>query len=191
MKSSSSEVIKYINFKINLHSKKTKNLKKKQIVSICKLKNSFWPWTLKKQLEWFKKNTKKNDLNNMLIINDKLVGYTLLRKRNAYLNKKLLIYYYFDAFVIHRKFRNKGLGKVLILFNNKIIDKQKKHSFLTCSIKNIPFYLKYNWKILPKNQFKIMDHKPYWFKKNKKTLNGMTYSFDKKFKKKILYYLND
>ena len=137
MKSSSSEVIKYINFKINLHSKKTKNLKKKQIVSICKLKNSFWPWTLKKQLEWFKKNTKKNDLNNMLIINDKLVGYTLLRKRNAYLNKKLLIYYYFDAFVIHRKFRNKGLGKVLILFNNKIIDKQKKHSFLTCSIKNI------------------------------------------------------
>ena len=39
MKSSSSEVIKYINFKINLHSKKTKNLKKKQIVSIFKLKN--------------------------------------------------------------------------------------------------------------------------------------------------------
>ena len=45
--------------KFTLISLKTKNLKKKQILSICKLKNSFWPWTIRKQLEWYKKTVKK------------------------------------------------------------------------------------------------------------------------------------
>ena len=106
--------------KITLISLKTKNLKKRQVISICKLKNTFWKWTIQKQLRWHKKTAKKNDINNMLLLNNRLVGYPLLRKRNAYENNKIFSYYYFDAFVIHKEFRNKGLGKQLILFNNKI-----------------------------------------------------------------------
>ena len=52
--------------KLTLISLKTKNLKKRQIISICKLKNSFFPWTIRKQLEWYKKKVKKTDINNML-----------------------------------------------------------------------------------------------------------------------------
>ena len=175
--------------KITLISLKTQNLKKKQILSICKLKNSFWKWTIQKQIEWFKKTAKKTDINNMLTVNNRLAGYTLLRKRNAYVNNKFFTYYYFDSFVLHKEFRNKGLGKKLILFNNKVLNKLKKHSFLTCTKKTIPFYLKYNWKILPKNRFQIMDHKSTWFKR-KKNINGMTYNLNKKVKKKIFYYFN-
>jgi hypothetical protein len=176
-------------FKINLISLKTKNLKKKQILSICKLKNSFWRWTIPNQLEWYKKNVKKTDINNMLILDNKLVGYTLLRKRIAYVKNKPLIYYYFDTFVLSRKIRYKSFGKTFIQFNNEILNKLKKHSFLTCTKKTISFYLKNDWKILPKNKFKIMDHKHTWF--NKKTsVNGMTYNLDRKIKRKIFYYFN-
>ena len=128
--------------KITLISIKTKNLKKKQILSICKLKNLYWRWTIRKQLEWHKKTSKKTDINNMLIINNRLAGYTLLRKRNAYKNNKSFIYYYFDSFVLHKKFRNKGFGKTIILFNNKILNKLKKHSFLICTKKNNSFLFK-------------------------------------------------
>ena len=76
------------NLKFKLISIKTKDLKRKQILSICKLKNSFWPWTIQKQFKWYKKTTKKTDINNMLIINSKLVGYTLLRKRKGYTNNQ-------------------------------------------------------------------------------------------------------
>ena len=69
---------------------KTKDLKKNQILSICKLKNTYWRWTIKKQFEWFKKTSVKNDINNMLIINKELVGYTLLKKRRASENNKFL-----------------------------------------------------------------------------------------------------
>ena len=175
--------------KINLISLKTKNLKKKQISSICKLKNSFWPWTIKKQQEWFKEKVKKTDINNLLMLNNMLIGYTLLRKRKSIIDNRPFIYYYFDTFIIHSKFRDKGYGKKLILFNNKILKREKKHSFLTCEKKMVPFYLKFNWKISPKNNFKIMDHKPTFFKKEA-DINGMTFNFNKKFKKKILYYLN-
>ena len=176
-------------FKINLISLKTKNLKKKQILSICKLKNSFWRWTIPNQLEWYKKNVKKTDINNMLMLDNKLVGYTLLRKKIAYVKNKPLIYYYFDTFILSRKTRHKGFGKTFIQFNNEILNKLKKHSFLTCTKKTISFYLKNDWKILPKNKFKIMDHKHTWF--NKKTsVNGMTYNLDRKIKRKIFYYFN-
>ena len=175
--------------KFTLISLKTKDLKKRQIISICKLKNSFFPWTIRKQLEWYKKKVKKTDINNMLIINNRLVAHTLLRKRNAYENNKSFIYYYLDTLVVHKKLQNKGFGKTFMLFNNKILNKLKKHSFLICPKKIIPFYLKCNWKILPKNKFKIMDHKPVWFS-SLASANGMTYNLDRKVKKKIFYYFN-
>lgn len=177
------------NKKIKLISLKTKKLKKEQILSICKLKNSYWSWTVPHQLDWFKKKVKKTDINNMLIVNKRLIGYTLLRKRNSIINNKPYTYYYFDTFIVHDKFKNKGFGKILIQFNNKILSKLKKHSFLTCEKKMVPFYLKFDWKISPKNNFKIMDHKPTFFKKEA-DINGMTFNLNKKFKKKILYYLN-
>ena len=141
------------------------------------------------QLKWYKKYTKKTDINNMLMLDNKLVGYTLLRKRIAYVKNKPLTYYYFDTFILSKKIINEGFGKILIQFNNKILTRLKKHSFLTCKKKTISFYLKNDWKILPRNKFKIMDHKHTWFKK-KTSVNGMTYNLDRKINKKIFYYLN-
>ena len=132
-----------------------------------------------------KRRCTRVSMNN---IDNNLIGYTLLRKRYAYQNDKPLIYYYFDSFIIHKKFRKRGLAKILILFNNNIIKKLNKHSFLTCPKKITPFYLKFNWKILTKDKFKIMDHKSAWFR-SETSQNGMTYKLHKKSKKKIFYYL--
>mgnify|MGYP001443059466 FL=1 len=100
--------------KVNIISVKTKNLKKNQILSICKLKNSYWYWTIPKQLKWFKKNVKKEDINNMMMFENRLIGYNLLRKRIAYVNNKPLKYIYFDSFVLDKRMRNKSLGKKLL-----------------------------------------------------------------------------
>ncbi len=82
----------YNNLKnVLIQSYATKKLKNKDILEICKLKNTFWKWSLKKQIKWYKLFVKKNDLNNLLIFNGKLVGYNLLRVRNAFQGKKKLI----------------------------------------------------------------------------------------------------
>lgn len=173
-----------------LKSLRTKQLDKNLIKKICKLKNSFWIWNLKKQIEWFNENIKIKDIHNLLFNKKKLIGYTLLRYRKVCFGKKNVNYYYFDTMIIDSKERNKNYGKHLMFFNNKIIKKKGVHSFLITPKKNINFYKKYNWNLIKKKNFEIMDHKPKWLKK-KKDINGMTYNLNKNLKTKGSYYLNN
>ncbi len=62
---------------LKLVSIKTKNLNKKLIEQIIVLKNTHWKYSLKSQLRFFNKNTKNEDLHNLLILNKKIIGYTL------------------------------------------------------------------------------------------------------------------
>ena len=172
---------------ININTFKTKDLTKDKIFLICKIKNSHWVWTVSKQINWFKKNVKKMDINNLLSVNNKLVAYNLLRKRKVLQGQKLFNYYYFDTIIILKKWRKKGLGETLMKHNNKIIDKSKKHAFLICQKRNVEFYKKYRWKVIPNNKFELMDHKPTWFNK-KDDLIGMVYGLTNN-KKKLFYYL--
>ena len=172
-------------FKVTLKSIKTLKLSKAQIKSICELKNTFWRWTFKKQINWFKINVNKNDLNNLLIIDNELVGYNLLRKRKAYTGSKSFNYFYLDSFIINEKFRYKNLGKLLMKFNNKIIIKKKIPGFLTCH-KNVKlFYKKNNWILSNKNDYEL-HKKPVWFDR-KSEINGLSFNLKQKRNKFINY----
>ena len=72
---------------ITITSKPTKKLSKDEIKKICILKNSWWKFGFKSQLNYFKNNIKPNDLHNCLYINNQLIGYTLLRKRKQSQNR--------------------------------------------------------------------------------------------------------
>ena len=45
-------------------SKKTKELNKKIIFQICKLKNYHWKFGFSNQLKWFDQNIRKDDIHN-------------------------------------------------------------------------------------------------------------------------------
>ena len=67
---------------ISLFSQKSIKINIKIKKQIFLLKKSYWNFSLIKQKEWFKKNIKKNDIHNLLFLDNKLIGYTLLRKRS-------------------------------------------------------------------------------------------------------------
>ena len=163
---------------ITLKSVKTKLLPKVIIVKICKLKNSHWKKGINSQIKFFKKNSKPNDINNLLYFNKNLIGYTLLRRRKFYEGFKKKNYFYFDTLIINKKFRDLRLSVFLMNFNNYIIKKNNLNSFLVCEKKLINFYKKFNWKLENKKKIKIND-----LKKNK---NVMSYNYEKKVSKKIL-----
>mgnify|MGYP000867420314 CR=1 FL=1 len=177
------------NNKITILSIKSKKLTEKQLLAICKLKNSFWVWSIQKQKLWFKKNLRSSDVNNLFYVNTNLVGYTCLRKRKAYIDNITINYFYLDSFIIKKNWRVEGLAKILILYNNIYIIKNKTSSFLTCKKNLIKFYTKFGWKLLRKDRFKIINHKHRWFI-NESYVNGMTYNLDKNLKKKILYSIS-
>ena len=147
---------------IKLISKKTSKLSNKEIRSICLLKNTYWKYGINSQVTWFKKNVKSFDVHNMLLINKKLVGYTLLRVRKMkshFISK----YFLFDTLIIKKEFRKTKLSNSIMNFNNSIIKKNKKISFLVCEKKLIKYYNKYGWIKLNKKKIKVMDDK---FNKN-------------------------
>jgi len=160
-----------------LESIKKNRLSYKEVVSICKLKNSFWNFGIKSNLLWFKNNVKNNDLNIILKSDRSTIGYTLLRKRTyLYLNKKRY-FFYLDTIIIAKKSRGQKFGKALILFNNFIIEKFDLLGFLLCKKKDIKFYKKFGWKLLNSKKYTIQN-------KDQNNLHGMSYnSNENNFKK--------
>lgn len=131
---------------LKLVSIKTKNLSKKLIEQIIVLKNTHWKYSLKSQLEFFNKNIKNEDLHNLLIINKKIIGYTLLRSEKIKLKKLKKKYFLFDTLILNKSYRKSGLAVILMNFNNYIIKKYKRPAILVCDKKVRNFYTKSGWK---------------------------------------------
>ena len=143
---------------IQFKSINTKKLKKNEILSICKLKNTQWKYGIKSQLKWFNKNIQNNDIHNLLYLKESLVGYNLLRKRKFLLKGKKKNYLYFDTIIVQKKYRNIKIGALICQLSAKIIKKAKLHSILICQNKSVKFYKKYKWEKIIKKNFEILDH---------------------------------
>ena len=156
----------------SLVSLKTSKLNKNKIIQISNLKDSQWRFGINSQIEWFKKNIKKNDIHNLLYLKSKLIGYTLLRRRSFNNNNKLKKrYLLFDTLVIHKDYRNKKLSNLLMIFNNTIIRETRLFSFLICKNELVDFYKKYSWIKLNKKNINVIDY-PF-------STNGMLYNTNK------------
>ena len=143
----------------SLVSLKTSKLNKNKIIQISNLKDSQWRFGINSQIEWFKKNIKKNDIHNLLYLKSKLIGYTLLRRRSFNNNNKLKKrYLLFDTLIIHKDYRNKKLSNLLMIFNNTIIRETGLFSFFICKNDLVNFYKKYDWIKLKKKNIKVVDH---------------------------------
>lgn len=133
----------------------TKKLTNDKIDEICNLKNSHWNFGINSQKSFFIKNYKSNDLHNLIIYRNKIVGYNSLRNIDLIVPKKKSKFLLFDTLIISKKFRGKNLSKLLMLYNNIIINDKNKGAFLFCEKNLIEFYSKFGWKKLIKKKFKI------------------------------------
>lgn len=159
-------------------------LKKEQIKAIYRLKSQQWRYKIKSHINWHNKNIKRNDIHNLLYINTKLVGYTLLRKRTCNMNKvgKGSKYLLFDTLIIDKKYRGKKLSNLMMSFNNSIIKQSRYFSFLICNKELIGFYKKFSWIKLKINNIVIKDHEFSSY--------GMTFNQTNPKDKKYYFYTN-
>ena len=162
-------------------SKLTSKLSKIDKIKICKLKNSHWQYGLKSHLKWFKKNVKSKDINNLLYSGSKLIGYTLLRFRKCFINKKINKYLYFDTLIIDKNYRKKKISSIIMDLNNDCIKKSKLFSFLICKKNLIYFYKKKDWKVLKNKNITVSDHSF--------STNGMIYNYKSNVNVKFNFYL--
>ncbi len=171
---------------ISIKSIETKNLKKKEILKICKLKNTFWKYGLKSNLKWFKSNMKTKDIHNLLYFKDKFVGYSVLRKRTFLIKKVKKKYLYSDTLIIDNRYRNLKLARIFWKFNSGMIIREKIHAFLICEPFIRPFHKKFGWKLLKKKDYEILDYKPSF-----KNFHAMTFNLNSNLvNRKKIYFVN-
>ena len=176
---------------INQENLKIKIVKNKNIIlielkKIIKLKNSEWKYNFSSHIKWIKDFLKPYDMHFLLFKNNQLVGYNLLRKRlifDTINNSQKSYFFYFDTFIIDKKYRKKGYAGYFINKINNFILKHNKLGLLLCKKIHINFYKKYKLKKVIKKKFKFLDKKT--------RLNIMVINFNKnKFRNNYLVKLN-
>ena len=165
--------------------KRTKELNKQLRIQICKLKDYHWKFGFSNQLKWFDQNIRKDDIHNLCFMNKNLIGYTALRKGYFKYQEKEKKHFFllFDTLILDNKYRKSKLGKIMMGFNNYIITKEKKLSFLLCKKGLVNFYKKNQWKVLFRKNYATL-YRTFNLSKN---LVGMIYATET-LKKKI--YIN-
>tara|TARA_B100000787_G_scaffold169201_1_gene159726 strand:- start:2526 stop:3674 length:1149 start_codon:yes stop_codon:yes gene_type:complete len=140
---------KKVNYKndFKLISIQSKKLTKKIIIDISKLKMQEWNFSLKSHIKYFNDTLKENEINNMIYLNDKLIGYTLHRKKKLYKSNSYVL---IDTVIINKNYRKKNLGTILMNFNNNEIIKSKLPAYLQCKTEHIKFYKNFSWKEVDK-----------------------------------------
>ena len=146
-----------------LHS----NLSDKNLDQIIKLKKQEWKYKINSQKRWIKDNIHKDDTHILLKLNNKTIGYTMLRALKK--NKKII---YFDTHIIDKNLRGKNLSSFLMRVAIKQIKNKKKLAILRCKNNLKKYYENYKWKDVSK-YLKFND---------KKKLVSMVYPY-KKFRK--------
>ena len=120
---------------LNLIKVKTKNLSIKQINKICKIKMQKWKFNFKSQKKFLLKNYDLDDIHQMVLIKDKIVGYNCL-KFIKNLNKTIII---FDSLIIDKNYRGMGISNMILLSSiNEIKNKKNSATYILINLyKNI------------------------------------------------------
>lgn len=142
-----------------IKSLKTKDLNTKNVKDICLLKNKQWTYSLQSQLNYFKKNFKKNDIHICIFEFDKLIAYNALRKKKIWLGNIKKNYFLFDTLIVSQNNRGRGLSTLIMIFNSLIIKENNLPGFLLCEYNLIKFYKKFGWVKKNKKRIKVINEK--------------------------------
>ena len=157
---------------LSLIKVKTKNLSIKQINKICKIKMQKWKFNFKSQKKFLLKNYDLDDIHQMVLIQDKIVGYNCL-KFIKNLNKTIII---FDSLIIDKNYRGMGISNMILLSSINEIKNKKKQCYLYSDKSLQKYYEKFGWVRIDKKNIKIE-------RKN----NMILMKFQSKLSKKVLH----
>lgn len=158
---------------------KNKEINQLLIDKICKFKMKFWKYNFNSQLNFFYENHNSNDLHFILVNNNRILAYNVLKKRiftkiEKSKNNIKKYFFLFDSFLVDENYRNQNLGSKHLKENKIYLKKVGKPGFLLCKKKLINFYKKNGWNLIINKNFKVKNYK------KKKHLMSFNFNLSKK-----------
>ncbi len=122
-----------------------KNISKKEIEDLCKIKSENWDYDLKSQINWWKENSDEDYLIITLMNIKKKVAFLRIRKREIFINSKPLKCSFITEVCVSNKFKSMGIGRKIMFEANKYLISQKEIGYLLCFKDKDEFYKKCKW----------------------------------------------
>lgn len=127
-----------------------KNILFCQLVGIAQIKKLSWVYPIESQIDWIEKNVKPWDYH-LLIDN---AAYCHLTPIILYVDNELKIGYGIGSVCTIEP--GKGYGEMLMNEVNSFLTHIQKPGLLFCHARVIPFYGKYEWKLVEKSKLMIL-----------------------------------
>lgn len=158
---------------------KNKEINQLLIDKICKFKMKFWKYNFNSQLNFFYENHNSNDLHFILVNNNRILAYNVLKKRiftklDKSKNNIKKYFFLFDSFLVDENYRNQNLGSKHLKENKIYLKKVGKPGFLLCKKRLINFYKKNGWNLIINKNFKVKNYE------KKKHLMSFNFNLSKK-----------
>lgn len=122
-----------------------KNISKKEIEDLCKIKVEHWNYDLKSQINWWKENSDEDYLIITLMSGKKKVAFLRIRRREIFIYNKPLKCSFITEVCVSNKFKSMGVGRKIMFEANKYLISQKEVGYLLCFKDKDEFYKKCKW----------------------------------------------
>lgn len=139
----------------------------KDLHQIAKIKSLRWNYSEEEHLQWMKDNLLENDHHLLMFSNDDLVGYANLFEIKVNVNNQSAILIGIGNVCTSES--GNGYGEILMKNINEIIMTQNRNGVLLCKDHLVPYYEKYEWKLVDKDAVKSEQYRE---------INMMLFNFD-------------
>ena len=146
--------------KYKIEIKSTIELEKSELNAILELKQQHWKYDYESQLQWFKKNIKKNDLHLLIYEQAELIAYLNAVWIDVEINSEQIKALGIGNVCVALCYRNIGFGQLLMATINSFLKSQNICGFLLCKDALVAFYEKSDWKVIVPQKVTIDQH-PY------------------------------
>ena len=131
---------------------KHSDISEEELTEICKLKAIRWEYTLEQHKKWMAENIRPNDFHVLIKDGEESIAYTNLVDITAIINFKNVSVRGIGNVCTSET--GKGFGNVLMEEVNKVLIAHDWKGILLCKDHLVPYYEKFDWKLVDKNTIK-------------------------------------
>lgn len=123
-----------------------------ELTTICKLKAVRWEYSLEQHKKWMLENIQPNDFHVIIKDGERPIAYTNLVDINAIINSENVGVRGIGNVCTSET--GKGFGNILMEEVNTVLQQNQWKGILLCKDHLIPYYEKFDWKLIDKNIMK-------------------------------------
>jgi hypothetical protein len=142
-------------------------LSEQNLKKIINLKKKHWDYSEEEHKKWIDNNINENDIHVLMFQDEILVAYLNLIQTEVILNNRE--HFFLGIGNVCSLEKGFGYGKELLVGMQKYLVQNDFKGILFCKDKLVDFYVKFEWKLVPKNRV---------ISENYKNVNVMFYNVD-------------